>query len=138
MKKRQYGGLVIETPEDWLDASQIVLVGSGTSFAPNVTIVREELGSRSLEDHKKRTLPEFKRYAKKFRVLEERPDEVNGHEAYVLEASVITPDRVRARQSFYFIKNGDELVVVTLACADDDYAKQKPVFDGILGSLRFE
>ena len=136
MQRVRYGDLSFEVPEEWVDFSVITLAGGDSHrFAPSVTVTRQEPSSASLAAEAKRALKDIKRQFKGHKLLAERSARIQDTEAYVLEHQVSSPERVRVRQLQYFFRSGEDLVVVSLACAEAEYEARRSTFDAIAGSF---
>lgn len=115
----RYGGVSFEVPKDWVDFSVITLAGPDSEkFAPSVTVTRQESLGGTLEAEAKRQLKDIKRQFKGHKLIDEQACTLGATQAYLLEHQMMSPERVRVRQLQYFFRDGEDLVVVSLACAE--------------------
>lgn len=136
MKKVRYGGVAFDVPEAWVDFSVVTLAGADSNkFAPNITVTRQEAGRGELAAEAKRQLKDIKRQFKGHKLVGEGPATLGRTEAYRLEHQVLSPEKIRVRQLQYFVRQGDDLVVVSLSCAESELEARRPVFESIAQSF---
>lgn len=139
MRRFRFNELSFEAPPEWVDLSVVTFSGSDSArFQPNLVITREEAPSSSLREHARRQLPAIKRQVKNHRLISEREEVIAGREGYVLEHQLVTPERQTVRQLQYFVRSGNEVVIMALTCAEPELAIRAPVLTQIAESLRFE
>lgn len=139
MRRFRFNELSFEAPSDWMDLSVVTLTGTDSSrFQPNLVITREDAPAGSLKDYAKRQLPEIKKQVKAHKLISEREETIAGREGYVLEHQLTTPEKQVVRQLQYFVRSGDELVVMSLTCAEPELAMRAPILNKIAESLRIE
>jgi hypothetical protein len=139
MRRFRFNELSFEAPSDWMDLSVVTLTGTDSSrFQPNLVITREDAPAGSLKDYAKRQLPEIKKQVKTHKLISEREELIAGREGYVLEHQLTTPERQVVRQLQYFVRSGDELVVMSLTCSEPELSMRAPILNKIAESLRIE
>jgi hypothetical protein len=139
MRRFRFNELSFEAPSDWMDLSIVTLTGTDSArFQPNLVITREDAGAGTLKDYAKRQLPEIKKQVKNHKLISEREEQIAGREGYVLEHQLLTPERQVVRQLQYFVRSGDEVVVMSLTCAEPELALRAPILSKIAESLRIE
>lgn len=132
----RYGDVSFEVPEEWVDFSVVTLAGGDSKkFAPSITVTRQEALSPSLAAEAKRQLKDIKRQFKGHKLLGEKDTTLGQTQAYLLEHQVLSPERVRVRQLQYFFRSGEDLVVVTLSCADSELEARRPAFEAMAASF---
>ena len=132
----RHGDLSFFVPEAWVDFSVITLAGGGSAkFAPSVTVTRQEASAGSLKDQAHRQLKDIRRQFKGHKLLAEGEARLGEVPAYRLEHQVVSPERVRVRQVQYFFANGQDLVVVSLACADEELGAHEATFEAMAASF---
>jgi hypothetical protein len=139
MRRVRFNELSFEAPTDWMDLSVITLTGTDSArFQPNLVITREEAPAGSLKDFARRQLPDIKRQVKLHKLVSEREEMIAGREGYVLEHQMTTPEKQVVRQLQYFVRSGNEVVVMSLTCAEPELAQRKDVLAKIAESLKIE
>lgn len=139
MRRFRFNELSFEAPSDWMDLSIVTLTGTDSArFQPNLVITREDAPAGTLKDYAKRQLPEIKKQVKNHKLLSEREEPIAGRDGYVLEHQMVTPERQIVRLLQYFVRSGDEVVVMSLTCAEPELALRAPVLSKIAESLRIE
>jgi hypothetical protein len=139
MRRFRFNELSFEAPSEWMDLSVITLTGTDSSrFQPNLVITREDAPAGSLKDFAKRQLPEIKRQVKTHKLVSEREEQIAGREGYVLEHQMLTPERHTVRQLQYFVRSGEEVVVMSLTCAEPELPMRAPMLAKIAESLKIE
>lgn len=136
MQRVRYGNVSFEVPEAWVDFSVVTLAGGDSkTFAPSVTVTRQESVGGDLGAEAKRQLKDIKRQFKGHKLLGDTAVKLGGIDAYLLEHQMLSPERVRVRQMQYFFRIGDDLVVVSLACAQPEMEDRKASFEAIAASF---
>lgn len=139
MRRVRFNELSFEAPSDWMDLSVITLTGTDSArFQPNLVITREEAPAGSLRDFARRQLPDIKKQVKLHKLVSEREETIAGREGYVLEHQMTTPEKQVVRQLQYFVRSGNEVVVMSLTCADAELAQRSGVLAKIAESLKIE
>ena len=139
MRRFRFNELSFEAPSDWMDLSIVTLTGTDSArFQPNLVITREDAPAGTLKDYAKRQLPEIKKQVKIHKLISEREEQIAGRDGYVLEHQMTTPERQVVRLLQYFVRSGDEVVVMSLTCAEPELALRAPVLSKIAESLRIE
>lgn len=136
VRRVRYGDLSFQVPEAWVDFSIVTLAGGdSTKFAPSVTVTRQERTAGSLKDQAHRQLKDIRRQFKGHKLVAEGEQTLGEVPAYRLEHQMLSPERVRVRQLQYFFERGEDLVVVSLACADDELAARRPQLEAMANSF---
>jgi hypothetical protein len=139
MRRFRFNELSFEAPADWMDLSVVTLTGTDSSrFQPNLVITREEAPAGSLKDFAKKQLPEIKKQVKSHKLISEREEQIAGRDGYILEHQLLTPEKQMVRQLQYFVRSGNEVVVMSLTCAEPELAMRAPILTKIAESLRIE
>jgi hypothetical protein len=132
----RHGELSFQVPEGWVDFSVITLAGGdSTKFAPSVTVTRQEAAAGSLKEQAHRQLKDIKKTFKGHKLVAEGEARLGEAQAYLLEHQMISPERVRVRQLQYFFTSGPDLVVVSLACADEELPARRPTLEAMAASF---
>jgi hypothetical protein len=138
----QYEGkdLTFEVPDEWEDRS-VVAYSAPTSRAnpnaPNVVVTRDKLGNgEDAAKYANRQIGDLAKQLTGFRLLEQRDVVLGGVPAKELVFSWLG-SRGRIVQRLAMVLQGSRVVNVTTTVPTADAAKMAPVFDRIMGSLRF-
>lgn len=136
MRRYCFNDVAFSAPDDWLDLSIVTLARPGGSFAPSVVVSREDAPEQPLDAYARAQLPEIRRTVKKHELVAQNALLVAGREAYLLEHRFVTPEKVVARQSQYFIRAGQELLILSLTCAETELSTQTPLFERVVASFQ--
>ncbi len=136
MQRKRYGDVSFEVPDDWVDFSVVTLAGGDSKkFAPSITVTRQESMGGDLGAEAKRQLKDIKRQFKGHKLIADSAQTLGKVQAYLLEHQMMSPERVRVRQLQYFFRSGEDLVVVSLACAESEMQTRRPRFEEIAASF---
>lgn len=139
MRRFQFNDVSFEAPSDWMDLSIITLAGSDSStFQPNIVITREDAPASGLKSFARSQIPDVKRQVKSHKLVAEKRETIAGTDGYSLEHRMVTPEGHAVRQLQYFVQSGDDVVVISLTCAEKELSVRRPILTNIVGSLRIE